>query len=128
MSRLEIAAQEWASEQKGRDWKDYEPDLPPIEGGTYLANDLFDRGEAGASVAGAMGEGPLTHEALRAWMHNTGVRRSPWECRVLIRLSFEYLFEKQAAEKRDAKPPWATPEAKPQKTALQLSIRNFNNL
>jgi hypothetical protein len=80
--------------------------MPPILGAAHLIGDLFNPGECGITVAGAMGAIPLTHEAVRNWMENTRVWRAPWEIRFLIRLSFEYLAEQMKAKKRDAKPPW----------------------
>lgn len=102
--------------------------MPPIDGWGHLIGDLFLPGELGVKKAAGMGESPIDHGDIRDWMENTNVRRKPWECRVLVRLSHEYLTEAQKATKRDRKPPWKAPDAKPEKTALQLSIRNFSNL
>lgn len=122
-------AQEWAKEEEGRDADDYRPDMPPVEGAAYLIGDLFTPGEAGKSVEGAMGAGPLTHGAIRDWMENTGVRRLPWECRFLVRLSHEYLAEAHRAKKRDAKAPWQSADAaKPEVSETQLAIRALANL
>lgn len=114
----------WASAEEGRDADDYEADMPPLTGAAYLVRDLFNPGEAGITVAGAMGEGPLTHTAIRHWMENTGTRRSPWECRALIRASFEYLAAKGKATKQDAPPPWNAEMSDGEMHSVGESLRN----
>src|SRR6185369_15689079 len=106
---------------------EFEPDMPPVYGAGHLLGDLFNPGEVGVQMAAGMGAVAIDHDAIRAWMENTGARRGAWECRFLVRLSQDYTAESNKATKRDRKPPWKAPDAKPEKTALQLSIRNFIN-
>lgn len=51
-----------------------------------------------------MGPAPLTHTEIAAWQGLTGAEMEPWEVTALIRLSFDYLSESQAAAdpKKDA--------------------------
>ncbi len=116
-------------EEEGRKEEDYEPPMPPVSGAAYLLGDLFAEGECGITVSTGMGPGPLTHEAIRAWMRNTNVRRRPWECRFLVRLSHEYLAELQVSAKRDAEAPWIAPdEVKPQVIETKAALRALANL
>ena len=97
--------------------------MPPLSGCEYILDYLFTPGEVGVTMAGNMGAGPITHGELRAWMGNTGVRLTPFEARLMVRLSHEYLSESHRAEKLGCKPPWNPEGYKPEPTALQLSLR-----
>lgn len=99
--------------------------MPPVSGWVHLIGDLLNPGEVGVQMASGLGAAPIDHRAVLSWIENTGARRAAWERRILIRLSHEYVAESHKATKRDRKPPWRAPDAKPEKTALQLSIRNF---
>ena len=83
---------------------DYLPELPSVDGAAYLVAYLWDMGPT--MVAG-MGLGPLTHEEIRAWQSNTGVRLQPWEARLLRQLSMDYIVQMRNAEKADCPPPWS---------------------
>lgn len=74
--------------------------MPPILWGDYLLDYLF---EIGPTLA----DGPLTFGEIEAWMRTTEIRLSPFEIRLLRRLSREYLGESYAATKRDREPPYA---------------------
>lgn len=102
--------------------------MPPLYSGVHLIGDLFNPGEVGVQMASGLGSVAIDHRAVLAWIEDTGARRAPWERRFLVRLSQEFVAELHKAEKRDRKPPWKAPDVKPEKTALQLSIRNFSNL
>lgn len=69
----------------------------------YVAAYLF---EIGPVLHGGMGDYPLTHSELRAWMDNTGVELTAWEARTIRRLSMEYLSEQQRATTLGAAAPW----------------------
>jgi hypothetical protein len=77
-----------------------------------------------------MGSGPITHEEMRAWQQNAGIDLAPWECRLLRRLSEQYLAEAHKAEKEGAPPPWQPPEVevKPAVTSQQAALRALANL
>ena len=76
--------------------------MPEIDA-PHLIDYLF---EAGPTLISSMGEGPLTHSELHAWQRNTGITLQPWEARIMIRLSKDYLGEAQRAKARDAEAPW----------------------
>ena len=78
--------------------------MPPLAWGQYLIEWFFEFGPT-------KGEGPIDAESLVAWEHLLGVEWTPYEARLLIRLSRSYLGEMHRATKRDAKPPWAKFEA-----------------
>lgn len=79
------------------------PEVPSVDGGEYLIGYLF---EVGPTMAGGMGEAPLSHGELRAWQDNTGIELHAWEARMLRALSLDYLAQAQKSEKRDCKPPY----------------------
>jgi hypothetical protein len=60
----------------------------------YLRDILF---EVGPTMPGAMGSVPVTHEELRCWQLNTGLRLFPWECLYIVRLSREWCAETERA-------------------------------
>lgn len=79
------------------------PNLPPLSC-SYLAALFFADGPA---LSSGMGSYPLTHLELAAMQHNTGVELNAWECRMLRRLSQEWLVEGQKAEAHDCPAPYA---------------------
>ena len=87
----------------------YVPELPSVDGADYLVAYLWDMGPT--MVAG-MGLGPLTHEEIRAWQSNTGVRLQPWEARLLRQLSMDYIVGMRDAEKADCPQPWSAAAAR----------------
>lgn len=78
-------------------------EMPPVTA-EYLIGHLMD---AGLVDVGGMGQAPLSWTTLRHWREQTGVRLSPWEARLLRRLSSEYIAEQHRAEAIDAKAPWS---------------------
>lgn len=74
--------------------------MPPVLWGDYILDYLFE-------VGPTMSEGPLTFEEIESWMRTTETNLSPFEVRLLRRLSREYLGESYAATKRDRPPPYA---------------------
>lgn len=108
------------SEEEGRDGKDFQCDMPPLDSGGDLVGKLFD---VGPVVNTGMGAVALRSEHLIAWQQETGVRLQLWESRFLRRLSNEYLAESQRAEKLGCEPPWTPPDHKREPSALQMSLR-----
>ena len=99
-----------------------QPDLPAVPAeAEYLIYALFD---AGPALPGAMSPVALTWHEIDAWSRCVGRRLSPWEARVLHRMSVEYVGESNNARAHDAPPPWI-PEATPERRALiARHIRN----
>lgn len=62
--------------------------------------------EMGMSEAAGMGMVPLSWREINAWCDRTRVELSPWEARLIRRLSTEYLAESRRAESENAPPPW----------------------
>lgn len=86
--------------------------------------------EAGPTSPTSMGAVPLTWDEMGAWERRFGIELSPWESRLLRRLSYEYLKESHRAEKHDAAPPWADEGALKKHAAktMREQMRNLGNL
>lgn len=78
-------------------------ETPPLEGGQYLLDYLY---EVGPVLQGGMGPVPLTHGELRDWQLNVGLSLAPREIRMLHRLSLEYLIQAQQSTKPECLPPY----------------------
>ena len=63
--------------------------------------------EIGPVIAGAMGVSPIDWRDLHAWQCVTGVPLPPWQSKMLVELSREYVAFSRKAEKADCPPPWA---------------------
>ena len=83
---------------------DWQPDMPPIEVGGYLAGYLF---EIGPTMPGGMGAAPITNQEIESWQRLARITLAPWEARFLRRLSRDYIGESHKAEKRGAEAPWS---------------------
>lgn len=79
--------------------EDFEPDMPDAGSAAYLLEHFW-------GIGPTQGDGVITSGELRDYQANMGITLSPWECRVLRRLSVDYLNESQRATKRDCKPPF----------------------
>ena len=106
-----------------------QPDMPPCDC-LHLAGYLF---EIGPMVMAGMGDGPLSHADLGAWMRNTGIALNPWECRALRRASIEYCNEASQATGRNAALPWedevsAALDRVIQANSMRDSMRRLANL
>jgi hypothetical protein len=77
--------------------------MPPVEWGLYLVEYLF---EIGPTMAAGMGNGPLMPSEIEAAQRLLGILLEPWEARLLLRLSREYLEESHRATEQNCSPPW----------------------
>jgi hypothetical protein len=66
--------------------------------------------EIGPVVAGTMGSAAISWRDLVAWQQCTGVPLPPWQARMLVELSREYLSFSSDAEKPDCPAPWVDQE------------------
>lgn len=82
---------------------EYMPAMPEVQLGSYLLSYFLDVGPVEQS---GMGDTVLSHQELRAYQDNIGIRLQPWEIRLIRRLSGEYLRAKFVAEKASAPAPW----------------------
>ena len=99
--------------------------MPPCSA-LHLAGYLF---EIGPTVAAGMGDGPITHGDIAAWMRNTGIRLSPWQARTLRRLSLDYLAESNKATERGHPAPWQSEDTAIDKVvATNVSKNAIRNL
>lgn len=63
--------------------------------------------EIGPVTAGAMGMAPIGWRDIDAWQACTSVRMPPWQSRMLVELSREYVAFSRTAEKADCPAPWS---------------------
>ncbi len=80
------------------------PDMPPIRA-PWIIDTLMD---IGASEPGAMGPVPLSWGTIAQWQSCMGLELAPWICRLLRRLSVEFVAESQNAREPDCPAPWTT--------------------
>lgn len=79
------------------------PDLPDCPA-PHIYQQLI---EVGPSMAGAMGAAPLTFGEIDAWVRRAGITLPPWQAKMLVRLSRDYVGELHRAEEHGCPPPWA---------------------
>jgi hypothetical protein len=82
--------------------------MPPLKGGGYLAEILFDIGPA--VPAGMGGLVAIRDVDLAAWQANRDLRLSAWECRTIRRLSQAYASEASSASDPNAIAPYVAPK------------------
>ncbi len=78
------------------------PEMPECDA-MYMVTYFF---EVGPSMPTGMGEAPIAHSEIAAWMDITGTPLNTWEARTLRRLSIDYVNESQQATKRGHPAPW----------------------
>lgn len=96
-------------------------EMPPIEWGGYILNHLF---EFGPTMAAGMGSGPITPSEVESWQRVIGIEFSPWEARLLLRLSREYLSESHRATQRDCPAPWKSETHQPERMLAAIDQRD----
>lgn len=65
--------------------------------------------EIGLTEAAGMGAVPVSWLTIDAWQRVTGVAMTPWEARLIRRLSSDYLAMSRKAEDETCPPPWRAP-------------------
>jgi hypothetical protein len=81
--------------------------MPPVLGGAYLIEILF---EVGPAKPTGMGSNAAIDEVdLAAWMSNQGVTLTPWEAKTVRKLSREYAAMLSEAVEPNTPPPWVDP-------------------
>jgi hypothetical protein len=84
------------------------PPMPPNPM-PHVVNRLI---EIGLTEPAGMGMAPIGWRTIAAWSELTGVALSPWEARLLRKLSAAYLAEYHRAEEETCPPPWRAPVTK----------------
>lgn len=83
--------------------------MPATIGAEHLLGYLFNPGEAGIVMSGAMSAGPLTHTELRAWQENTDTRLVWWEAKFMVGLSNAYLQQCRKSAELGCPAPYGPP-------------------
>ena len=100
--------------------------MPPLEWAPYIVNYLF---EIGPVLPAGMGSGPITASEIEAWQRLLGLELQPWEVRLLLRLSREYLSESHSATERGRPAPWQSGDVQPERIIAaidqRMAIRNL---
>lgn len=78
------------------------PDMPLIRC-PWIIDTLM---EIGPSEAGAMGPIPVSWATIAHWQACMGTELAPWLCRLIRRLSAEFVTEGHRAREPDCPPPW----------------------
>lgn len=80
-----------------------EEHMPPLAGGEWLLDYLF---EIGPVTSTGMGLAGVSWQELHAWQALTGTLLAPWEARALHALSGHYASALGIAQEPDAPAPW----------------------
>ena len=81
--------------------------MPPLLGGAYLVEILFEVGPA--KPIGMGGSVAIDEVDLAAWMANQCVTLTPWEAKTVRQLSREYAAMLSEAAEPSTPPPWLDP-------------------
>lgn len=81
--------------------------MPPLLGGAYLVEILFEVGPA--KPIGMGGSVAIDEVDLAAWMANQCVTLTPWEAKAVRQLSREYAAMLAEAAEPNTPPPWLDP-------------------
>lgn len=87
-----------ATRRKEFEAKNQEVVMPYCDA-SYVIDYLFDLGVT-------LGDAPINHQEIRAWMENTGIELDTWEARTIKFLSEAYLSMTHEATKIDSETPW----------------------
>ncbi len=96
-----------------------EPPLPAVDPEPFWTW-LF---EAGPTEAAGMGDAPISWQAIDAWMGRTATSLTPWDVRMLRRMSRDYHAESHAAEDWARPAPWIHEPTKVQRAAEDRQLR-----
>ena len=68
---------------------------------------------------------PVSWTTLESWQRCTGIELPPWQCKLLLRLSADFLAESKAAEEPDAPAPWMSPGSPENRQAVSAKLRGL---
>jgi hypothetical protein len=95
-----------------------EPTMPPLPPGLYLDWLL----ELGPTEAAGMGAAAISWRTIEAWCIRTGNDPSPWESKLLRRLSSAWLAEADRARKPDCPAPWSDQPAEQHRATVAAKV------
>ena len=79
--------------------------------------------EIGVTEAAGMGLGPLSWQAIDAWVSRTCIDLSPWEARLMRKLSLAYVAESRRAESENCPAPWHSEATGAERKAEEARLR-----
>jgi hypothetical protein len=94
------------------------PDMPVIRT-PWIIDALM---EIGPSEAGAMGQVPLSWASIDHWQRCIGAELQPWVCRLIRRLSIEFVSEGQRAREPDCPQPFAAMAGDTNRAAVSRKV------
>lgn len=80
--------------------------------------------EIGLTEAAGMGSAPISWSTIDAWQRRTGVPITPWEARLLRRLSMAYHAEGRLAEAETCPPPWRNTITADERAIEEAALRS----
>lgn len=95
------------------------PAMPPNPAPHIVAHLI----EIGLVEARGMGTGPVSWREINEWQRASGVNLTPWEARLIRRLSTEYVAEGGRAENENCPPPWRAPVTQQERDADEARLR-----
>lgn len=96
-----------------------EIDLPPCSA-PFLFGVLL---EIGPAMSGGMSLAPIGWRDIEAWQRCTGVRLPPWQSRMLIGLSRQYVSFGRDAEKPDCPAPWDDEDIETRRARVERQLK-----
>jgi hypothetical protein len=96
------------------------PDFPAVRT-LWIIDTLM---EIGPSEAGAIGQVPLSWAGIDHWQRCIGVELAPWTCRLIRRLSIEFVAEAQRAAEPECPAPWADVADDTNRAAVSRKVSN----
>ena len=101
-----------------------QPSLPPCSSPHLIGLVM----EIGPVIANDMGRSPIGWIDIAGWQKAMGVQLEPWTCRLIRKLSLEYLSESRKAEDVDCPEPFAEVNEAQRETVDAKIRRIFDGL
>lgn len=95
--------------------------MPPVPGwARHLLDHFLEAGPASHAAGGVV---PLPFSEIVAWQQATDTELTPWEARLVRRLSVEYVTQYAVSDSPDAPAPWGAEADDQQRDAVARRVR-----
>ena len=95
--------------------------MPPVpRWARHLLDDFLEPGPASHATGAPV---PLPFSEILAWQQAAGIELTPWEARLVRRLSREYVTQYASSDSPDAPPPWGAETDSYQRAAVARRVR-----